>query len=134
MVTSALVATMLPGVTTTIAAGPSTAWTRQFGTSDYDYAAGIAIDADGNAHVVGDTDGTFPGQTSEGASDVFVRMYGPDGSLVWTRQFGTRGRELAAGIAIDANGNAYVVGWTEGTFPGQTSEGASDAFVRMYRR
>ena len=43
-------------------------WTRQFGTSSYDIAFGISVDASG-VYVVGETNGTFPGQTSAGDDD-----------------------------------------------------------------
>ena len=56
---------------------------------------------------------------------------GTEGSL-WTRQFGTKSDEDAAGLAVDANGNVFVTGSTSGALPGQTSLGFSDAWVRKY--
>ena len=109
-------------------------WTRQFGTYNPDSARAISVDPNGNILVAGVTDGgTFPGQTSQSGVDGFVRKYSPDGNEIWTRQFGTPGfkeDELQA-IAVDFDGNSYVVGYTDGTFPGQTCEGY-DAFVRKY--
>ena len=51
---------------------------------------------------------------------------------LWTRQFGTRHDEDAAGLAVDASGNVFVTGSTSGQLPGQTSFGFSDAWVRKY--
>jgi hypothetical protein len=48
----------------------------------------------------------------------------------WTRQFGTRQADEVQAVALDGSGNAYVVGWTFGTLPGQASAGTLDAFVR----
>ena len=64
--------------------------------------------------------------------DGFVRKYGPDGSVAWTRQFGSLKRDEVSGIGVDGAGAAYVVGTTEGALPGQASAGGRDAFVRRY--
>ena len=55
----------------------------------------VGTDGLGNAHVVGYTDGEFPGQTSSGSTDAFVRKYDANGNEVWTRQFGTSAQDLA---------------------------------------
>jgi beta-propeller repeat-containing protein len=108
------------------------AWTRQFGTSVSDEALGVALDAAGNAYVVGWTLGTLPDQASAGTVDAFVRKYDPAGNELWTRQFGSWERDFARAVATDGAGNAYVVGETHGTLPGQTSAGGYDAFMRKY--
>lgn len=41
-------------------------------------------------------------------------------SIIWARQFGSASSDPAAGVAVDASGNSYVVGWTDGALPGQT--------------
>ena len=105
-------------------------WTRQFGTSSFDQARGIAVHASG-VYVAGLTAGTMPGQTSAGAHDAFVRKYDASGKELWTRQFGTRNLEDVSGIAADESG-IYVVGSTLGVLPGQTSAGSADLFVRKY--
>src|SRR5439155_574707 len=104
-------------------------WTRQFGTADSDKAFGVAVDATGNVYVAGETFGTFAGQTSAGGVDAFVRKYDPNGTEVWTQQFGTADFDKAFGVAVDATFNVYVAGETLGTFAGQTSAGVFDAFV-----
>ena len=58
--------------------------------------------------------------------------YDPNGVEVWTRQFGTAAFDLASGVAVDDDGNVYVVGRTESVLSGQTSTGGSDAFIRKY--
>ena len=72
--------------------------------------------------------GTFPGQTSAGLFDAFVRKYDANGNEVWTRQFGTSGTDEAHGIAVGSSG-VYVVGRTLGSLPGQTGQesGSSSA-------
>lgn len=102
-------------------------WTRQFGTSADDALQGIATDATG-VYVVGNTNGTFPGQSSSGALDTFVRQYDANGTELWTRQFGTAGNESARGIAVHAT-KPYVGGSTSGAFAGYTNAGSIDGFI-----
>jgi hypothetical protein len=107
-------------------------WTRQFGSSDFDDASGVAVDTGGNVLVAGTTDGTLPGQTSAGGFDAFVRKYDAAGTLLWTRQFGSSSFDDAFGVAVDTGGNVLVAGYTNGALPVQTSAGGFDAFVRKY--
>jgi beta-propeller repeat-containing protein len=107
-------------------------WTSQFGSWDSDFAHAVAVDGSGDVYVVGETEGTLPDQQSAGGRDAFIRKYGPDGRERWTRQFGGRGGEMAAGVALDPAGHPYVVGTTAATLPDQTSAGSFDAFVRKY--
>ena len=105
-------------------------WTRQFGSAIADIATGITVDASG-VYVIGETDGTLPGQTGSGSKDAFVRKYDLAGNEVWTRQFGSATNDFASGVSIDASG-VYVAGHTYGTLPGQTSSGDQDAYIRKY--
>jgi len=131
LVIASLIAPLLL-ISAEAARGQDIGWIRQFGTSDYDYAWGVAVDPSSNVYVAGSTGGTLPGQTSAGLRDAFVRKYDGSGNEIWTRQFGTSGGDGAGGITIDGSGNIYVVGNTEGAFPGQLSSGGYDAFVRKY--
>ncbi len=121
----------IPAVIPAQAVARPTDWTRQFGGTGEEYGLATAVDAAGNIYATGCTSGALPGQTSSGGVDAFVRKYDAGGTQVWTRQFGTPGDEVAAGISVDALG-VYVVGYTSGTLPGQTSSGGYDAFVRKY--
>jgi Beta-propeller repeat len=114
------------------ASAGTAAWMHQFGTRAPDDAEDIAVDQDGNVHVVGQTSGALPGQASAGAVDAYVRRYDAAGEEVWTRQFGSFERDFARGVAVDGTGNVYVVGQTFGTLPGQVSAGGFDGFVRKY--
>lgn len=109
----------------------SVIWTRQFGTASDDDTVGpsgaLATDATG-VYVGGTTDGTLPGQTNAGSGDAFVRKYSPSGDLMWTRQFGTTAEDLVSGVSAHSSG-IYVVGYTNGTFPGAASGNGADVFV-----
>ena len=90
------------------------------------------MDATGNTHVAGFTGGSFAGQTSAGVEDAFVRKFDPSGTELWTRQFGTADNDSATDVAVDGNGNVYVTGATQATFPGQTSSGGNDVFLQAF--
>ncbi len=105
-------------------------WIRQFGavSSAVNHGSGVAVEASG-VYVVGDTSGTLAGQTSVGGYDAYLRKYGTDGTVTWTRQFGTILDDYAVAVAVDTSG-AYVAGHTGGTFPGETGAGVLDLFLQ----
>jgi hypothetical protein len=104
-------------------------WADQFGTHLTDSAEGVAADGAGNVYVVGYTIGSLAG--SRGGVDAFVRKYSKNGTLRWTRQFGTSASDYAYGAAADASGDVYVVGATFGVLQGGGS-GDWDAYIRKY--
>lgn len=88
----------------------------------------IAVDADGNAYVAGwtkSTQSTFPVLTGpdlahNGAKDVFVAKVNTGAALDYCGYIGGQYEDTGSGIAVDVQGNAYVVGTTkstEATFP-----------------
>src|SRR5215207_1926106 len=85
-----------------------------------DWGEGIAVDSAGSAYVTGYTYApdfpVTPGayDTSRAGLDAFVTKFTPAGtSLVYSTFIGGPAREHGQGIAVDANGNAYVTGLTE---------------------
>ena len=95
------------------------------GGSSTDSAVAIATDSAGNAYIAGNTSSTdFPTvgpvqATLKGYQSVFVTKLNPSGTaLVYSTYIGGSGSESARGIAVDDNGEAYVVGSTFSTdFP-----------------
>lgn len=121
----------------------SLAYSTYLGGSGNDDGAGIAVDAAGNAYVLGlaqasglpVTAGAYD-TTYNGGNDVFVAKFNPSGSLVWATYLGGSGEDDANGIAVDSSGNVYVTGaTTSGDFPTTpgafqtTIPGPFDAFV-----
>ncbi|MBD1844728.1 SBBP repeat-containing protein [Cyanobacteria bacterium FACHB-63] len=47
-------------------------------------------------------------------------------------QFGTSSDDSAESVAVDSNGNRYIVGFTPGTLSGNTNAGGHDAFLAKY--
>lgn len=124
-------------------------------SGSYLTAGGIAIDGDGNAYVSGATDSaedTFPDGDGFGSLPGFDQFFGGHGDA-WVVKVNAAGTgfdyatyiggslsDAAQGMAVDAEGSAYAVGWTgsdDGSFPVLMGPdlsfnglfGAFDAFV-----
>lgn len=124
------------------AAGDALAYATYLGGSSDDVAMGIAVDASGNAYVVGQTySGNFPMQSAidnsyGGRGDAFVSKINASGNaLVYSTYLGGSNDETASAVAVDSAGAAYVAGSTSSTnFPTHTpfqgsNAGTFDAFV-----
>jgi hypothetical protein len=114
------------------------------GSSGGEMGKAIAVDAAGNAYVTGFAGLDFPTSvgafdtTYHGGGDAFVSKLNPTGSaLRYSTYIGTSGDDQGFGIAVDADGNAYLTGRTNassfptsvGAFDGTFNGGFSDAFV-----
>jgi hypothetical protein len=114
------------------------------GGSDNDEGHGIAVDSAGNVFITGATSSvnfpvTRPMQARFGGLyDTFVMKIDPTGRrILYSGYFGSNNQDYGNGIAVDDEGNAYVVGTTfEDTFPTTVGSfqkeyggGESDAFV-----
>jgi len=73
------------------------------------------VDSAGNRIVVGITDGSFSGFTSQGGNDIFVVKYDPSGVETWHKQFGTQYDDTMASwsLAVSPNGDISVL-WVDG--------------------
>ena len=108
---------------------PILAYGSYLGGNFYDEGRSIAIDAQGNAYIVGTaasrdfpaTDGTIKpqmlprtGTTNSFWYDAFVTKVNPTGTaIVFSTYFGGRdNNESGQGVAIDASGNVYLSGTT----------------------
>lgn len=75
-------------------------WRRQFGGAGEDFALALATDGQGDLYVAGQTTDTIDGETFHGGgTDLFVRKYRPDGTLVWNRLIGTADAEELSALA-----------------------------------
>ncbi len=107
------------------AAGSALVYSTYLGGNNTDHPEGIAVDASGNAYVTGNTNSTnFPTANPlrpalSGPLDAFVTMLNAAGNaLAYSTYFGGSNLESGYSIAVDAGGNAYVVGGTSSTdFP-----------------
>jgi hypothetical protein len=122
-------------------AGSSLVFSTYLGGNAADNGNGIALDAGGNAYVVGDTTSTnFPAtgfqRGNHGGQDAFVAKLSADGSrLLYSTYLGGGSNDRGAGIAVDASGSAYITGSTySADFPvanafQSRNAGGQDAFI-----
>jgi phage-related protein len=105
-------------------------WTRQFGTSGFDYSLGVSADLLGNVYLSGRTGGNL-GDLLDGTEDAFVSKYDGAGNLLWIRQLGTSTSDWSYGVSADGQGDVYISGYTGGNL-GDSQMGGVDAFVSKY--
>ena len=124
---------------------PALRYSSYLGGNDIDVPRGVAVDDSGNAYVAGVSNSVDFPQTNRdhhsasGLDDIFLTKVSADGgSIVYSTYFGGNDLDQASGVAVDADGAAYVTGATESEdFPTvaafqPTKEGhsdLSDAFV-----
>ena len=96
------------------ARGQMLEWTRQLGTDVSDQAHGVSADDSGNVYISGRTHGSLGG-VNAGPADAFLAKYDLDGTLQWTRQFGTSLWDISEGVDVDELGNVYISGDSEGS-------------------
>ena len=96
-------------------------WTRHIGCGFGDGAEAIAADKAGNVYVAGHTAGALRG--SAGGQDAWLARLNKNGAVLWVRQLGTAGDDMAYGVALAPDGSAVVSGYTEGALAGRHSGG-----------
>jgi uncharacterized repeat protein (TIGR01451 family) len=130
-------------VTKLKADGSQLLYSTYLGGDRADTATDIAVDASGNAYVVGSTSSyAFPALGGErgakdGSTDAFILKLNPaDSSLRYSRYLGGSGiNDTGGGVAVDSSGNAYLIGTTQSTaFPTASPiqaayAGSADLFV-----
>lgn len=89
------------------------AWVVQLGAVGHDEARAITVDASGNVYFAGYTsDNLASGAANPGGTDFVVAKYSTDGTQLWLRQRDIENFDRANGVAVDREGNVYVVGDT----------------------
>jgi hypothetical protein len=102
---------------------------RQWGSETTDYGLGVASDAGGNVYVTGYAYAGVAGEPAIAGEDGYLTKLDADGTIEWTRQFGTLSRDSARFVNVDASGAILVGGDTEGAFGNEKSAGARDPFI-----
>lgn len=108
----------------------SIVWSRQLGSEYSDSSSSVAVDSLGNVLIAGYTEGDLV-SANNGGKDIILVKYDPSGEVLWARQVGTRSDDQAESIAVDAAGNAYISGYTSGSFGGPNA-GDADAFLARF--
>ncbi len=100
--------------------------TLDFATPQFDRGNGVVVNGS-DLYVVGYTGGSLDG-ANLGSNDGILRHY--NGGRIWGLQFGTRASDVALKVAMDSNGDVYVLGHTSGPLGFQV--GSRDSFLAKF--
>ncbi len=97
-------------------------WNTFLGGDGIDFGGGIAVDSNGNVYVASVCDGTWgsPVRAFSNAADAFVAKLNSSGNLVWNTFLGGDDTDWGRNVAVDVNGNVYVVGYSLGEWGSPT--------------
>jgi uncharacterized repeat protein (TIGR01451 family) len=95
-------------------------WHTFYGQPSYDYGFGIAVDASGNVYITGYSNATWgnPLHAYSGYSDIVVVKLTSAGAYQWHTFYGSSDTDIGYGIAVDANSNVYITGYSGATWQG----------------
>ena len=82
-------------------------WTKQFGTSSYDFGSGVTVDSSDNIYITGSTNGGLDGNTNSGKTDIILVNYNSSGVKQWTKQLGTSSWDNGYGVTVDSSNFFY---------------------------
>ncbi|MGL5889920.1 MAG: SBBP repeat-containing protein, partial [Bacteroidia bacterium] len=133
---------------------PSYTWAMQTGGGDYEQAAELVADAQGNVYSCGKFENTVdfnpaPGSgnniyalTSDGGTDGYIQKLDSNGNFVWALKIGSSSADEITSITIDGSGNIVVTGYFTGVVDvdpsvnnmllGSSPTWVSDLFVASY--
>ncbi|MEO8762238.1 MAG: SBBP repeat-containing protein [Bacteroidia bacterium] len=111
-------------------------WATYYGgsQSDWDYTADVITDATGNVYICGSTDSqnniAYNGfqNTYGGIWDAYLVKFDANGNRIWATYYGGTQSEYPSSLAIDANGNIYMAGYTSGSTIGIAYNGFQNTF------
>jgi hypothetical protein len=105
---------------------PAVSWAKQNGSGDFERAAVVTSDVQGNVYSCGKFESTVdfnpaPGSgnniynlASQGGTDGYVQKLDAAGNFVWALQIGSSSADEVTGLCIDAAGNIIVTGFFTG--------------------
>ncbi|HTZ19123.1 MAG TPA: SBBP repeat-containing protein [Dissulfurispiraceae bacterium] len=111
-------------------------WNTFYGSNSGDAGTGIAVDGVGNVYVTGYSFGTWgtPLNAYNGGAlgAIFVLKLNSSGAYQWNTFYSSGSGDAGQAIAVDSSGNAYVTGYSSGTWGSPVngySGGTADIFV-----
>ena len=110
-------------------------WTKQFGSSGFDYSSDLAVDSSGNIYITGTTDGSLEsGINPEGYENGWIAKYDGSGNKLWLKQLQTPElSDRSNALALDNFGNVYLIGESVNAKSGQLREfGKIDPWIAKF--
>ena len=110
-------------------------WVKRIASTGADYGYGIAVTAAGTVTVTGDFNGATVSADGEtltragSSADGWVGQWNSSGARQWALRFGSEAYDGGFGVGVDADGNAYVSGESDG--PGSLTFGSGSAISHL---
>ncbi len=106
-----------------------TVWATQFGTDKDDNSIAVIQNSNSELLVVGDTEGSFNGNTSDNLSNIFIAKFTELGEKVWIKEFEIPKGTKTTAATSDKEGNIFITGYTNGSIGSNTNLGKNDIFL-----
>ena len=97
-------------------------WGQQQGSLYEDLTVSIAVDGKGNSYAAGYTLGDVAG-VNKGDKDILVTKHDSEGKVLWTLQEGSESNDSATYIVLNAAGEIYITGNTNGSIENEQAKG-----------
>ena len=110
-------------------------WDKNYGGIGGDQLRSMCITIDNNYLLVGYTDTSEDGDisgASNGGLDYWVVKIDPNGEIIWEKNFGGSGNDLATSVKPTSDGGCIIVGYTISSESGDVSgvnHGANDYWI-----
>jgi Beta-propeller repeat len=104
-------------------------WSKQFGSSADDQAWAVKYRSDSAIYVGGHSPGVIFSQPNIGAVDAIVVKYDSLGNFVESNTRGGNGNDFCNSMILGISSGVYCTGATDGSLPGQASNGNYDFFI-----
>ena len=85
-------------------------WTRRLDGGGTEEAAAVASDSRGNIIIAG---GSNRLRRSGDGGDYYIAKLDPQGNMLWERDYDGGGSDVARGVAVDAQDNIIITGYSE---------------------
>ncbi|MBI4653917.1 MAG: SBBP repeat-containing protein [Nitrospirae bacterium] len=115
---------------------PTYQWHTFYGSTASDFSEGIAVDTNGNVHVIGYSRDTWNGPAAQaplnahsGNGDIVVLKLNTAGAYQWHTFYGSAS---GSGITVDTNGNVHVIGYSRDTWNGPAAQAPLNAHSGYY--
>ncbi len=104
-------------------------FTRKIGAAGTSGGASLAIDANDNVIVAGQTTANLSVKNILKGEDTLVAKYSSDGKELFAVALDSFASDRAAAVAVDANGDIFIGGQVKGALRDQTGAGGQDAML-----
>jgi hypothetical protein len=105
-------------------------WEKSFGGSNIDEARAITATHDGNFIVVGDTRSSdLDVSKNNGAADVWIVKFSPDGNLIWEKTIGGTSFDVARAVSKTKDNGFIIAGSSRSLDNGFENKGQNDALI-----